>query len=67
MNPMRSRASHARLLAGIAAGIVACAGTPSAGVAPSPSAPRPVVSAPSGVPSLYEAQRQVDEYIRSGR
>jgi acid phosphatase len=67
MNLLTSRTSHARLLAGIAAGIVACAGTPSSGVAPSPSAPRPAVSAPAGVPNLYEVQRQVDEYIRSGR
>jgi hypothetical protein len=64
MNLMTSRASHARLLAGIAAGIVACAGTPSAGVAPSPSALRPVVSAPSGVPSLYEAHRRAGIYHR---
>jgi hypothetical protein len=55
-----------RLLAGIAAGIIACAGTPSSGVTPSRSTP-PTVSAPAGLPNLYDAQRQVDEYIRSGR
>jgi predicted secreted acid phosphatase len=55
-----------RLLAGIAAGIIACAGTPSSGVTPSRSTP-PTVSAPAGVPNLYDVQRQVDEYIRSGR
>jgi hypothetical protein len=67
MNPQRSRLGPVRLLAGMAVGIVACAGTPPSGVTPSPSAPRPAVSAPSGVPNLYDAQRQVDEYIRSGR
>jgi predicted secreted acid phosphatase len=55
-----------RLLAVIAAGIIACAGTPSSGVTPSRSTP-PTVSAPAGVPNLYVALRQVDEYIRCGR
>jgi acid phosphatase len=67
MNLLTSRAGHARLLAGIAAAVVACAGTSSSGVTPSPSAPRPAVSAPSTVPNLYEVERAVDEYIRSGR
>jgi predicted secreted acid phosphatase len=67
MNLLTSRAGPARLLAIIAAGIVACAGTPPSSVTPSPATPRPAVSAPSGVPNLYDAQRQVDEYIRSGR
>lgn len=67
MNPQRSRLGPVRLLAGMAVGIIACAGTPPSGVTPSASAPRPAVSAPSGVSNLYDAQRQVDEYIRSGR
>jgi acid phosphatase len=67
MNLLMSRIGPVRLLAGLAAGIVACAGTPPSGVTTSPAAPRPAVSAPTGVPNLYEAQRQVDEYIRSGR
>jgi hypothetical protein len=67
MNSQRSRLGPVRLLAGMAVGFIACAGTPPSGVTPSPSAPRPAVSAPSGVANLYDAQRQVDEYIRSGR
>ena len=66
MSPLRSRRQPARLLAAVVAGIIACAGGSPSGVAPSRSAPR-AVSAPSGVPNLYDAQRQVDEYIRSGR
>jgi hypothetical protein len=67
MKQRTSRLGPLRLLAGAAAGIVACAGTAPSSVTTSPPAPRPAVSAPAGVPNLYDAQRHVDEYIRSGR
>jgi acid phosphatase len=48
----------------LAAVIVACAGPPAG--APSVT-PRDSANSPAGVPRLYEAQRQVDDYISSGR
>jgi HAD superfamily, subfamily IIIB (Acid phosphatase) len=66
MSPPWLRLGPACLLAGLAAGIIACASTPPSSVTPSRSTP-PAVSALSGVPNLYDAQRQVDECIRSGR
>jgi acid phosphatase len=56
-----------RLLAAVTAGIIACAGARQSGVTPSPAPPSQAASVAAGVPNLYEAQRQVDEYIRSGR
>jgi acid phosphatase len=61
------RLLQVRLLAAVTAGIVACAGARQSGVASSPAPPRQPASVDAGVPNLYEAQRQVDEYIRSGR
>jgi HAD superfamily, subfamily IIIB (Acid phosphatase) len=50
----------------LAALALACAGTATQGGAPAP-APAAVAPASSDVPRLYEAQRQVEEYISSGR
>jgi acid phosphatase len=55
----RTEPSVSRLLAVVAAGVVACSGR-QAEVAPAPVAA-------AGVPNLWEAQKQVDHYIRSGR
>ncbi len=49
------------------AGIVACASGHQPGVATEAAAPVQATSIAESVPSLYRAQRQVEEYIRSGR
>src|SRR5215208_8442422 len=55
------------LIAGLAAAIVACGGPRQPQTAPAPYAPAAVESVAAGVPNLYEAQKQVDQYIKSGR
>lgn len=56
------------VLTGTLIGIVACAGTRRPGVVGSqPPKPSQAVSPAAGVPNLYAAQQQVEEYIRSGR
>jgi predicted secreted acid phosphatase len=67
MRKPEKQLSAMRLVVGLTAGIVACAGSRQPGVAPAPYASAPVVSVAAGVPNLYEAQRQVDQYIESGR
>ena len=54
-------------MAGVMASIVACASGRPSNVAPVPSASLPASHVATGVPNLYEAQRQVEEYLRSGR
>jgi predicted secreted acid phosphatase len=55
------------LAAGLSVTIVACATAPAPSVTSSPSAAQQTDSARTRVLPLYEAQRQVDEYIRSGQ
>jgi predicted secreted acid phosphatase len=62
-----SRLRTACVLAGVIAGIVACASGLQTGFAASPFAPLQAASVAASVPNLYETQRQVDEYIHSGR
>jgi predicted secreted acid phosphatase len=60
MNTLKSRLGAFRLFALLMAGVAACSGAPQPEVTPAPSAA-------AGVPNLYDAQQQVDEYISSGR
>src|SRR6516225_8394790 len=62
---LRLRASV--VLAGFIVGIVACTSGQRSPAATPPSAPPQTAKVVADVPSLYEAQRQVDEYTRSGR
>jgi acid phosphatase len=55
------------LAAGLSVTIVACATAPPPTVTSSPSAAQQTDSVRTRVLPLYEAQRQVDEYIRSGQ
>jgi hypothetical protein len=64
---MNARLRTACVLAGVIAGSLGCAGRQQSAVATAPSAPLQAASVAAGVPNLYEAQRQVDEYISSGR
>jgi hypothetical protein len=57
MNRLTARFHAFHLIVGVTAGILGCASAPQPDVTPTPSS----------VPRLYEAQQQVDEYIRSGR
>ena len=63
---MTSRLPTLCLAAGLTVTIVACAAGPPPRVTSSPSAAPETVAARTGVLPLYEAQRRVDEYIRSG-
>jgi predicted secreted acid phosphatase len=67
MRPKRLLFPTLYLAAGLAAISIACGTAPPPQPASSPSAAPPRVTAPTGVVPLYEAQRQVDEYIRSGQ
>ncbi len=67
MGVMDARLRTACVLAGVLAGGLGCAARRPSAVATSPPAPLQAASVAAGVPNLYEAQRQVDEYIRSGR
>jgi predicted secreted acid phosphatase len=62
-----SRLSMLCLAAGLSVSIVACATAPPPTVTGSPSAVQQTDSVRTRVLPLYEAQRQVDEYIRSGQ
>src|SRR6516164_7419213 len=65
---MLHRDVQALAFAGLAAFINACASTPPPRVASAPPGPaRQAVAAGDRLLPLYEAQRQVEEYIRSGR
>lgn len=55
------------LVAAVSATMIACAGPRQSTVTPSPYEPARAESVATGVPSLYEAQRRVDQYIQSGR
>jgi predicted secreted acid phosphatase len=66
MRKLETRFHTIGLVAGITAGLFACSGTRQSGVTPSPS-PARAESVAMGVPNLYDAQRQVDQYIQSGR
>jgi predicted secreted acid phosphatase len=55
------------VLAGFIVGIGACTTGQGSIAATPPSAPLQTTRVAADVPSLYQAQRQVDEYIRSGR
>ena len=67
MSLLDSRLPTSAVIAGFIVGIVACtSGQGSITVTP-PSAPLQGARVTAAVPKRYEAQRQVDEYIRSGR
>ena len=67
MSLLDSRLRASVVLAGFIVGIVACASGQRSIAATPPSAPPQTATVATDVPNLYEAQRQVDEYIRSGR
>jgi len=67
MSLLDSRLRAGVVLAGFIVGIVACASGQRSIAATPPSAPPQTATVATDVPNLYEAQRQVDEYIRSGR
>ena len=67
MRKLETRLHTIRLVVGVTAGIVACAGSRQTGVSPSPYVPARTESVAAGVPNLYEAQSLVDKYIQSGR
>jgi acid phosphatase len=67
MSAGEARARGVVLLLAIANVCVACGGTPRPRPVPAYPRPTPAVTSVAQVPNLYEAQRQVDEYIRSGR
>ena len=67
MSPLDSRLRANVVLAGFIVGIVACTSGQGSIAATPPSAPLQTARVAADVPNLYEAQRQVDEYIRSGR
>src|SRR5262249_51576996 len=66
MSLLDSRFRASVVLAGFIVGILACSGGRSLAATP-PAAPPQTATVAADVPNLYEAQRQVDEYIRSGR
>ena len=67
MSLLDSRLRASVVLADFIVGIVACASGQRSIAATPPSAPPQTATVSADVPNLYEAQRQVDEYIRSGR
>jgi hypothetical protein len=67
MSLLDSRLRASVVLAGFIVGIVACASAQGSIAATPPSAPLQTARVAADVPNLYEAQRQADEYIRSGR
>src|SRR6516165_12654857 len=67
MSLLDSRLRASVVKAGFIVGIVACASGQRSIAATPPSAPPQTATVATDVPNLYEAQRQVDEYIRSGR
>lgn len=67
MNHRTSRPLMLCLVTGLAIIIPACAAAPPPPVASSPSAAPQAVAARTGLLPLYEAQRQVAEYIGSGQ
>ena len=67
MSLLDSRLRASVVLAGFIVGIVACASGQRSIAATPPSAPPQTATVATDVPNLYEDQRQVDEYIRSGR
>ena len=67
MNVLKSRCRTICLLAAVMAGVVGCASARQPAATTSPSAPPQAVGGSAAVPNLYEAQRQVDDYIQSGR
>src|SRR5262250_3143214 len=67
MSLLDSRFRASVVLAGFIVGILACSGGQRSLAATPPSAPPQTARVAADVPNLYEAQRQVDEYIRSGR
>ena len=67
MNRQTAWFSRLVLAAGLAVTFAACSAAPPPHTASQPSPAPPAASAPGPVVPLYEAQRQVDEYIRSGR
>ena len=68
MRLLDSRLRASVVLAGFIVGIVACISGQGSIAATQPSAVlQAAARVAADVPNLYEAQRQVDEYIRSGR
>ena len=67
MNLLDSQLRASVVLAGFIVGVVACTSGQRLIAATPPSAPPQTATVSADVPNLYEAQRQVDEYIRSGR
>ena len=66
MGFLDSRLRTACFVAGLIAGLVACTSGRRSIVAVSPSAPLQTGRVAAAVPNLYEAQQQVDDYVRSG-
>src|SRR6516165_1781152 len=67
MSLLDSRLRASVVLAGFIVGIAACTSGQRSVAATPPAAPSQTATVSTDVPNLYEAQRQVDEYIRSGR
>jgi len=67
MSLLDSRLRTSVVLAGFLVGIVACTSWQRSIAVTPPYVPLQTATAAAGVPNLYEAERQVDEYIRSGR
>ena len=67
MSLLDSRFRASVVLAGFIVGIVACTSGQRSLAATPPAAPLQTSKVAADVPNLYEDQRQVDEYIRSGR
>ena len=67
MSLLDSRFRASVVLAGFIVGVVPCTSGQRSIAATPPSAPPQTATVSADVSNLYEAQRQVDEYIRSGR
>jgi hypothetical protein len=67
MNVRTSPLQTIGLLAAVMAGIVGCASGRQSGATTDPRPPLQAAGASAAVPNLYEVQRQVDDYILSGR
>ena len=67
MSLLDSQLRASVVLAGFIVGILACTSGQRSIAATPPAALPQTATVSADVPNLYEAQRQVDEYIRSGR